>query len=325
MGLHRRPGRLAQIVYTALLIAVTGSNCGAVLIAYEPFDYPADTPLGQHAGGIGWTGPWEPLPPPPRLELAATSSPHVIAEGSLAGPAGLPTQGNHAFISAMDSSNIDYVRRPFPNVAGTNGTSLWISFLGQRVGEATDAPNSLWPNNPYPRSANLSFFDNQARIPPNRRAERISIGNSTGAAYDEWSLIPFGEPELRKGPALHAPKHSELAWVVVRIDFVGDHTAPDSAWMWVNPNPLNGVPSKALADVTVLSTEVIARDYSGLDYVRPFAGGSFGSGAGYVPPAAQRIDELRIGTGWRDVNGGVPEPSTGLLMIAITFVILRRR
>jgi hypothetical protein len=303
-----------------LLVAALQSHCGAVLIAYEPFDYPAGTLLGGHNGGGGWTGPWEPRPSPPRIGSAATLPAHAIEEGSLAGPAGLPTLGNHAVVSAVDFVTTDFVRRPFPNVPGADETSLWISFLGQRVGEANNAPQSPWPNNPYPRGANLGLFDNQTI----RRAERLSIGNSTSAEYDEWSLIPEGQPLLREGTPSHMPKYSEMAWVVVRIDYVGDHAEADHAWMWVNPDPLAGAPSEALADITVLANDFLARDYSGLDYVRLFAGGAILPGVQSMPAAAQRIDELRIGTAWLDVNGGVPEPASAWLLVGAWLALQAR-
>jgi hypothetical protein len=201
--------------------------------------------------------------------------------------------------------------------------------LGQRVGEATDPQNTIWPNNPYPRSANLSFFDSQSQANP-QRSERFGIGNSSTTLsdplqYDEWSLIPEGQPFYREGPDDHSPRQSELAWAVLRIDFLGDHTVADNAWLWLNPDPRGGEPMTDLADVTILSGDINALDYSGVDYVRPFAGNANGLEPMHRPAAAIVIDEIRIGTTWRAV-AAVPEPSTGSLAILIAlFVAARRR
>jgi hypothetical protein len=332
--LHSSVGRLV-LTMCAVLITTKVTRCSAELIAYEPFDYPAGSEVLGLSGGQGWTSPWTPRPGHPAPPLSS----QMIVAGSLPGPLGLPTAGNHAkFVGQPTFTQAD-VRRSFPEVIGAAGTTVWVSFLGQRVGEQAPvfepqprqvvaaAATSIWPNNPYPRSGNLSFFDTQSMADPSR-AERISVGNSTASSFgnpnhfDEWSLIPEGQPVYRRGPADHMPKQSELAWAVMRIDFFGDHTVDDDAWLWLNPDPRGGEPLTANADVAILRGHEKAHDYSGLDYVRPFAGNAEGSGLNYMPAAAILIDEIRIGTTWLDVNGGVPEPTSVKLLSAVVPAIM---
>ena len=304
------------VAATTLLAGSPPANLQAALIAYEPFDYPAGSELMGLGGGSGWTSPWgiRPAsfgPPPPGH--------YTVGGGSLAAPAGLPTHGNHGYFLGVPAFPSRELGRMFPDVVGAPDTTLWISFLGQRIGEATAPGTTGWPNNPYPRSANLSFFDVQPTLA--RRSERIGIGNSTTSNnpdpnhYDEWSLIPEGLPINRVGQADHMPRQSELAWAVVRIDFLGDATVPDNAWLWLNPDPRAGEPLKANADVTILNNHANALDYSGIDMARPFVGNGDTAPAGVRPPAEMLLDEIRIGTTWLDVNGGVPEPSSGALAL----------
>jgi hypothetical protein len=312
-------GTLCAVVVILLVMMTSPQKLRAVLIAYEPFDYPVGGAVLGGNSGIGFTGPWT----TPRPVGGGSTPPgsNTILAGSLAGPPGLHSSGNHAMFTG-EFDKLDGLNRSFPNIVGTNGTTTWISFLGQRVGVATDAANSLWPHNPYPRSANLSFSDRDQLANP-IQPERISIGNSTGfeggdpGHYDEWSLMPEGQQELREGPPSHSPKES-VSWAVVRIDHVGDQSVSDSAWLWLNPDPLGSEPLKASANVIILSGDANARDYSGLDFLRPFSGDALGSGASLRPAAAILIDEIRIGTTWGDVRN-VPEPTSALMLMLSWF------
>jgi hypothetical protein len=194
-----------------------------------------------------------------------------------------------------------------------------------------------WPNNLYPRSGNLSFFDSEETA-LNNAPERISIGNSTtsdapnSTHYDEWSIMPQGLAIHREGPADHTPPQSQLAWAVLRVDHIGTHTTPDSAWLWLNPNPLVE-PSKASADVAIVSGEANSLDYSNLDFVRPFLGHEQNEAlvngshtANWRPSAAMLVDEIRIGMTYADMRF-VPEPASRLLVVIClgSFIVVAER
>jgi PEP-CTERM motif len=277
-------------------------NASADLIAYEPFDYTAGTQLNGDSGGMGWSGAWR----------DATVAGATIQASGLT-YAGLPTSGNSVLLSgSLGTLNIF---RDFPNITGAAGTSIYISFIGQRVGPAED-PQTI-PLNPYPRGVNVGFFNTENAV----RQERATIGNSSGATSNAWSYIPTGSGSVI---SQSTTPYSDQAWVVLRIDFVGDDTVNDDAYLFINPDP-SVEPSLASADVTVLGTSLTAGtfDYSGLDYVRPFVGG-----ANANPYGELMLDELRIGTTYADMTSTtvVPEPATlGLFALGGLAFLLRRR
>jgi hypothetical protein len=300
---------------------------GATLIAYEPFNYAAGDNLDTKTGGMGWTNAWGPklVPVGPAIPVAGA----VIQAGSLAGPVGLPTVGGHVRMSAENGAF--EMARSFPDVPGTAGTNTWYSFLGQRIG--SNAGGTNWPNNPYPRGANIGLFDKDVVAQGGSAYERVGVGNSTtgNAAdanhYDEWSLIPQGSGPLREGPASHSPKWSELAWAVLRVEHVGDATVADNMWLWLNPDPLGGEPLTANAAVTILNGDTNSRDISNIDYIRPFLGAAqnAGNAATSRPAAVMLIDEIRLGTTWDDMRA-IPEPaSVSLIAFAGVALLAARR
>lgn len=315
---------LAALAVFSIVCGSSFNVAKAALIAYEPFNYPVGDQLNGKSGGVGWTGAWGAQVTPAGPAIPANGGP--IQAGSLAGPAGLITVGNHVRLTAETAAV--QMQRNFPNIAGAAGTNTWVSFLAQRVGTPTDPNNpngNLWPNNLYPRGVNVGLFDTQATAQGGTNFERIGIGNSTtgNAAdanhYDEWSLIPQGGGANREGPVSHSPKWSELAWGVLRIEHVGDATVADNAWLWLNPNPLGGEPLTANAAVTILSGDANSRDLSNVDFLRPFIGAAQNTaGANNWRPAGQLLlDEVRIGTNWDDMRdtAGIPEPASCLLLV----------
>ena len=137
---------------------------------------------------------------------------------------------------------------------------------------------------------------------------------------------PTEQLQTLSGPASHLPAWSTLAWGVLRIDHVGDHTVGDSAWLWLNPNPLAGEPLKANADVTILSGDTNARDFSNADFIRPFVGNQQGTAGmtSFRPFSAMLVDEIRIGTTFADMRA-IPEPSTLALLVLSAVGLPRRR
>jgi hypothetical protein len=303
-------------------VCLLTANVSATLIGYEPFNYPVGTAVVGRAGGTGFTGPW--ATPRPGGGGATPANTNTIGAGSLAGPASLTTIGNHAIFTG-EPGTMDGLHRPFANIAGTDGTTTWVSLIAQRTGPAQDPP--LVGTNQYPRGANVSFFDSQGTtdasgIPD----ERFGIGNSSNANDNEWSIVPEGSGTFREGPASHLPAWTTRAWGVLRIDHVGDHTVGDSAWLWINPNPLGGEPLKANADVTIISGDTNAKDFSNVDFIRPFVGNVAGTAGmtNFRPFASMLVDEIRIGTTWADMRA-IPEPSTLILLLFAAVGLVRRR
>ena len=131
-----------------------------------------------------------------------------------------------------------------------------------------------------------------------------------------------GPARRGKVPVSHTPKWSQLAWGVLRIDHAGDATVSDSAYLWLNPNPLVE-PLIANADVTILSGDTNARDLSDLDFIRPFVGNNQ-TGTNARPFAVIVVDEIRLGTTYADMTF-VPEPASCLLLVLGGLALCVRR
>jgi hypothetical protein len=260
-------------------------NASATLIAYEPFNYTVGTEIGGLSGGMGFTGAWGGYN---ATALPAGSS--MVQSGSLS-VAGVPTSGNSVLFSGVGGTA--QFARTFANAAGTDGTSLYFSFIGQRLGDAQDP--IVNGSNQFPRGVNVGLFDVEATA--DGGAERVAIGNSSNATVNEWSIIPKGSGGNRVGAGL---SYDTAAWAVVRIDFHGDSTVADDVYLWLNPNP-NSEPSTASA----VASSIGGFDYSNVDTLRPFIGGLSGAS-----PAGQLlVDEIRLGTTYADMSV-VPEPGT---------------
>lgn len=335
LALRRYPCVILALAAVAVVGHAFSNVAVATLIAYEPFNYAPGDAINGKSGGVGWSAPWSsPRPASNGPQGGAPAGSNFVVAGSLTGPAGLTTVGNRARFTG-EFGTVDGLHRPFPNIAGTAGTTTWVSFLAQRLGAPTDplvTPGSNWVNNLYPRGANVGLFDTQAAAQGGTNHERIAIGNSTtnngvdANHYDEWSLIPQGAGAAREGPVSHLPKWSQLAWGVMRIDHVGDATVSDTTYLWLNPDPLGGEPLIGNADVTIISGDTNARDLSDLDFIRPFVGNNQ-TGANGRPFAVMDVDEIRIGTTWADMRNtaGIPEPTSCVLLLLGGIALCGRR
>lgn len=308
---------LASLACGALVLQMTTSTWAA-LLAYEPFNYTVGSELSTQNGGSGFTSAWG-------LQSGTTTN-AIIQSGNLAVPA-LPSlsassQGNSVLFSGANGT-LQYMRS-FPNISGADGTTTWISFIGKRQG-----PQATSGTNLYPRGVNIGFFNTQNTT----RVERATIGNSSGAAANTWAFIPTGASGSIQPTTNPAVTYGggDAVWAVLRIDHKGANpddsgaalpaADKDDVYLFINPTP--GVePSLASANATVLQGAANAFDYSNLDFVRPFIGGTSGA----QPYGELWVDEIRIGTTYAAMTA--PEPAAALLLvlgaIAIPGLIRRR-
>ena len=291
-----------SMVAVATLTA-SAPDATAQLYFYEPFDYADGSNILGQNGGTGFTTPWG-------LQSGTLSGQAFTAVGgSLAGPAGLPTLGGHAFLTGQFGTL--QARRSFANVLGSDGTTTWYSFIGQRQGPT----GTNLPDNPYGRGVNIGLFDTEATANAARQ-ERIGVGNNSNAALNEWALFAEGQggAGFRAGSGV---PYNELHWAVVKIVHHGDHTVADDVYLWLDPDP-NVEPAEGAA----LASLIGAYDYSNLDFLRPFVGNTSG-GNTY---GELLVDEIRLGGDYASMSA-VPEPSAlALLGIgALSFFVRRRQ
>jgi hypothetical protein len=287
---------------SVIVISLFSLPVRAELFVYEPFDYPAGEDLLGKNGGTGFTGAW-------RMGTAAIPvNSAVIQAGSLTYP-GLPTAGNSVLMSGA-GGNLEIFRN-FNNIAGADGTTTWISLIGQRLGPVQNP--AVNPNNPYPRGVNISFYNTEGFAVHGR--EQFAIGNSSGATTNDWAFIGHGQvanivPSVSPAvPFGGAPP----AFVVVRIDHHGppnvdnpagqDTGNSDDVYLFINPNPMVE-PLTSTANAQRLGGPATTFDYSGLDYFRPFVGNLNGAN----PHGELLWDELRIGSTYSDVTGVMAVP-----------------
>jgi hypothetical protein len=277
------------------------SQASASLLVYEGFDYTVGSSLINQNGGLGFVNSWQTNGSP----SAAGSYSASILSGSLAYQ---DTKGNSLVTTGGKADITGLYGTAQPNrdfaLQGADGTTLWMAYVGIRLGPTTN--NTGTPFNPYPRGVNVAFFSNAT--------EQVSIGNYSGAASNLWSLIPHNTSSSNQPTSF---SYSNLALVVMRIDYKAGN---DDAYLFVNPT-LGIEPLIANADAKALGMF----DYQ-INRVRPFAGAN---DAGNSRPYGELyIDELRLGTTYRDVTPfvAVPEPSVvALSLVGLAVLVWRRK
>jgi hypothetical protein len=277
----------------------TTPRAAAGLLAYEGFDYAAGTSLVGQNGGLGFTNAWQANGSPNTAPgfsaiIQAAGLSYKDSKGNT-----LVTAGGSALFTGQYGTaqpTRDFLGR------GTDGTTTWISFIGDRQGPTTN--NTGTPFNPYPRGSSLAFFTS---------GERFSVGSASGATNGNWYLTPTGT--AASGVPTTTPI-SQQSLLVVRVDYLAGN---DNAYLFVNPDlttePLIGNASATLLGVTDLS----------FYRLRPFAGAS--DAANGRPYADFVMDEIRIGDTFRDVTPfvAVPEPSVLVLSLIGLAVAIGRR
>lgn len=289
------PNRLSQATLLVAL-ACAGTPLAAQsnpdLLAYEGFEYATGSRLELLNGGTGWGTAWM-----WRQNFSGGGSVveggAIIEEGSLFFD-NLATQGNHVRLSG-EVGNLELGRGFAETIDGEPGTTTWVSYLGQRVGPMADptAPSYggsyPWGSNLYPRGASIRLWS--------QTSERLSIGNFSNQALNEWAFYGSGLPLLHSGNTFS----DSVDFVVVRVDHRAD-PAGDNIYLWINPD-LDVIPDPGSADILL---ENVTEDQEAgsvpvhvgsLSWVSPFAGSASLDGLGRVlrPHAELLVDELRIG------------------------------
>jgi hypothetical protein len=323
-------------VVAALAVSMA-SPAWAVIIAYEGFDYAPDADVvGLGSATDGWAGPWD---------AGGADGPTVIQSGSLGYTDSMGnalTTSGHKMLNAGDASISSQEGRNLAQRRATDGTSTWISFLGQRIGERNSEVPAPEFAGTYRRGANFSLFD--TTIETGTDAEKLNIGESSNAQYpledgsfeDRWQTRQPRIPAAIVAPQPFPPtnpvngalrdvyseaKFDELSLFVMRIDHVAgvdnalDTSGNDNVHFWLNPL-LSSTPSDDSASGTYISADIVAKAIE-LGLVSPYVGtegGEFSfdrfrlfAGNNNGNPEAQwLIDEIRVGESFADVTPHTP-------------------
>ena len=301
------PGLLVVLGWVPLLASpapLSAVDDGGGLIAYEGFDYEVDTSIEFQNGGFGWAAAWN-----FRQNVLGGGAGGPIMNSAIVMPGsltydGLQTSGNHVRLYG-DFGELQLARRLAEELPSEPGTSLYISFLGQRVGPPADPDDTVlypegypWGDNLYPRGAAFRFFNNA-------NSERLSAGMFSNRIHGNWMLYGQGLDDPTEVSFSEA-----VAFIVIRIDFNGGPETSDDIHMWVNPD-LDQPEDTATADLAVLGPMNGQNPvhFSGLTVVSPYVGHASGN----RPHAEMLLDELRIGRTWASVTPQEDPPAPQLV------------
>jgi len=264
-------------VAAALLAPVPAAR--AQLIAYESFSYPPGNLNGQ-TGGTGFATPWV-----TGFGTATVLSGSLTPSGSAAG---LPTAGNHVSV-VPDISTLGSTTRTLTQpVAGTAGSTAWLSVV--MLGDGTN-------------SGAFTVSDGGFR------GFSFTTGTASGPPTIRWTLS-----DLSLGGEVASSTPSTVqSLLVARVTFLTDATH-DRVDLFINPPP--GVNPPPAPDVFLSVLHAATLGTFELATASP-------SGT----PTTQ-FDEIRIGATFADVVAApVPEPSTLVLVGAAGLggAIVRRR
>lgn len=304
---------LHVLALSAALAWLPASNALAQLIAYEGFNYSADTSVGSQSGGYGWGGTWAVI-----TDAAAalgTNQAGSLTYGTL------PTTGGRAVIGKPETTTATtaQIQRQLPNTL-TNilggGGSIWISFLYQNL-------NADQAGLPGYRETGLRLMrgstTNVSGVSGRNGTDMLDIGSPntypTAANFDRLAVFSGGV-YLDSGIATpRGANPANTVFVVMRID-VDNTTATDTAYTWFNSSLLSQ-PTTGTALTWTTS------DLGGINSLRFQAGNQNANGTN----AVWAVDEIRVGLTWADVISPIPEPTILSLagVAGLALLLWRRR
>jgi hypothetical protein len=268
--------RILSVFTVSMAMTNFNSNVPAALIAFDSFDYEAGTDnLNAKNGGSGFTAGWSGTAGVQEVRAPGSTYPNLF------------TAGNKAFISASNQNS----RILSAGNIGTADATVWISFIGQRVGA-----NNV-------RFFGLSFYEGDVNTSAN---ERFTIGENSNNVNDQWGVhfTSAGTPRL---DAAGTSVNTE-SLLLARINY--HSAANDDIYLWVNPDLSLGEPALGTANVSSVGLQNVAFDRISI------RGGTLNGGN----IGEANFDEVRIGDTFADLLS-IPEPASLLLMICGAFCV----
>jgi PKD repeat protein len=265
MHLHTR-----CLITCCLLISGLASGQVCNYLAYDGFNYTANTALAGQQGGSGWQAPWTVQNGNQTIPGFQASAASPLTFGNLQ-TTGNYISGGYAYLTAGRRLNTapDGPFAPYLNsngAIGAPGSTLWMSILLRKTennGETVAAywhPNNIdWCSNCDAAKIAVGYFGTPSDVGTERR----------------WSLSLNGTVY----PTLIALTPGQTAFFVLRVDFGATNTVA----LYLNPTTLgNNIP----ASPTLLETTTTALN------IRSFAfypGNDANSG---------QADEMRMGASY---------------------------
>jgi hypothetical protein len=308
--LIRMLARATTLAVLAMWAFAPSAKAG--LDVYEGFAYPDGTSIVGQTGGGGWSNAWN-------KNGNAGSSENATTPG-LTYP-GLPASGNKVTLAGQQLTTVNstgssaFVFRNFgaANSYGTDSSTAWISFIGQRTGAKSGA-HGTGGTATYQRIFGISFFSGGTA----NTNERFNVGELSSSTNfidtDKWALNVFDPANAANN--LTVPSTTDIdmqSFLLVRINY-GVGPGADNAFLWVNPDLSLGEPSTVNAQATLANKSLE------FDRLRVSAGGSQSSSttaSGDILAASGLIDEIRVGTSFASViaPGLIPGDVNGDLLV----------
>ena len=240
-----------------LALALSSASSLAQTVAHEPFAYNPAVILDGQNGGTGFAEPW--------FESDAYEGEFDdIRTGSLRFNF-LASSGNSLRSQAPTSFSTTLTRGLAQPVAGTAGTTMWVSFLMRKDSEGT----STAPENYF----GLVLYT------ANESAPALFVGDTSET--DLYSIATAGSAAGQFASTVQSTVSPTPTLVVVKITFAN---GPESIELFVNPDPSAGTPTTAAASKADLDLPNISAVgiLAGLD-------------------ATWTADEIRLGSTFKDV------------------------
>jgi hypothetical protein len=204
--------KLMSLAAAIVSSAIWASSAVAELKVYEGFDYPDTTSIIGGNGGGGWSDVW--------AKTGNTASSETATSPGLTYQT-IPATGNKLTLvgqQAAGTGNSSFSFRSFPSDFGTDGTTAWISVMGQRTGDKSGT-DGVGDTPSYQRVFGAHFFNAGTTTTD----ERFSIGELSSAAaiddVDRWGLNIFNSDPLLAVVAPSTTPINQQAFLLVRVDF----------------------------------------------------------------------------------------------------------
>jgi len=279
------------LALVAAAVLITAPSAHGALLAYDPFptgggsDYTVGAIAGQNPTTLGFTGAWA---------TYSGGAASVLATGLTDSRLPLPGSGG-----SMDAGGVAITHRAFSTTYGTDGTTLWASYLMAAPSYSASTWRGVAFGNGTGTGGSSEYvldiaWDGYGGLP----------GNGMGANM----MILFNRPDWTGTGTSYTPTAGATSLMLLKFTFGASDS--DSVTLWINP-----------ADVSSEAALGAGWTLSGHDFAfnRLWTEDNASGGTTY--------DEFRLGNTLGDVV--IPEPSTLVLLatgvLGLAFVAWRRR